>query len=186
MLGEMWRENEMRVAAKWGVRCLDFPWLLLDPWIYSLGKLRLKLDLVALALNRNISHCSHLLTPVHVSDGYCWQSRSAISISTCFMIFKLIRLSKNENYTKTELSRSCRLPHKVILIPLSPLLQPGLYHAWLVFHSAEHHDCPMKLPAPLWMKPKTNHYGCPIRVIIRLSTGPGDYGVAKWLLWGLN
>lgn len=61
----------------------------------------------------------------------------------------------------------------------SLLLRPGLYHARLVFHSAERRDRPMKLPVLLLVKPKTNHYGCPIRVIIRLSTGPGDYRVAK-------
>lgn len=84
------------------------------------------------------------------------------------------------------LSRRCQLPWKVIIILLSSLLQPGLFHAWLVFHPAKWCDRLMKLPALLWVKPKTNHYACPIRVIIRISTGPGDYRVAKWLLWGLN
>lgn len=40
-------------------------------------------------------------------------------------------------------------------------------------------DCPMKLPGLLYSKPKTNHYGCPMRVIIRMNTGLWDYGVAK-------
>lgn len=56
-------------------------------------------------------------------------------------------------------------------------------HDWFSTLSS---DRPMKLPGLLYVKPKTNHYGCPIRVIIRLNSGLGDYGVAKWLPWGLN
>lgn len=56
---------------------------------------------------------------------------------------------------------------------------PGLYHAWLVFHSAERHGRLVKLPALFGAKPKNNHYGCPIRAC-------GDYGMAKWLLGGIK
>lgn len=184
----------MRVAAKWRVRCLNFPSWLLDPCIYSLGETGLQVGFGWIGsqggefpedgcppLDIHPSKWTRLLSAVMVVnvDRVGVPSPSL----TCLVIFKSERRTEFAPCPVQELSPAMQSNNHT---PLPSLLRPGLYHAWLVFHSAEPRDRPMKLPALLWVKPKTNHYGCPIRVIIRLSTGPGDYGVAKWLLWGLN
>lgn len=117
----------------------------------------------------------YLQVTTHYSSGMMAVSADTARVATtpCFGIskgdFSKGKLHKHSVCTMS-MSRSCRRPCKVIITPPALHLWPGPYHAWLVFHSAERCDRPMKLPALLWVKPKTNHYGCVIRVIIRLST----------------
>lgn len=97
--------------------------------------------------------------------------------SPATFVVRATAMTTSESNTNFGPSRGCRLPCRVIIVPVC------LFMTWpsarMIGFPLCASDRPMKLPGLLYVKPKTHHYGCPIRVIIRLNSGLGDYGVAK-------
>lgn len=161
MSGE--RENEMRITTKQASqRLFVFAWL--------------QLAVVLLVALRRLFQSTR------------WTRWLSTTRPPRYLVMCDRAMQTSESNTKVDFA-PCTVQKLSPVLPSNNRTRLSFYdlafntHDWF---STLRSDRPMELPGLLYVKPKTNHYGCPIRVIIRLNSGPGDYGVAKWLPWGLN